>query len=142
MTIPTFPPDLPAPRRSGYQSQSMDPRRLTSFDAGPSRSALRYSAVARQIQLGFTLELWQKAKFDKFYSETCAFGTRLFWMPDHIVDGAGLLDELGAPLLDENVAPLLISKMMLCQWGDGAPVSSEPMMRRQIVKFSVVELPT
>ncbi|MCA0963277.1 hypothetical protein [Salipiger bermudensis] len=142
MTIPTFPADLPAPRFSGYRSQRMDGRRQSSFDAGPPKVSRRYSAVARTVQLEVLLELWQKAKFDRFYIDDCAEGSRLFWMPDYAVDGAFLLDEAGLSLLDENDAPLLTAKMMLCQWGDAPPVAANPVLRRQVVSFSVVELPT
>jgi len=142
MTIPTFPTDLPPPLMVDRQSQRMDARRKSTFDAGPSKMSRRYSAVARVLQFSFHLKLWQKEKFDRFYIDECAGGSRLFWMPDCLVDGAFLLDELGLTLLDENDAPLLVSKMMLCQWGDAPPVAANPVLRRQVVSFSVVELPT
>ena len=54
---------------------------------------------------------------------------------------APLLDETGAVLLDENDTPLLWSKTMLCLWGDAPPQFGSPVDTREIVSFSVVELP-
>lgn len=141
MTIPTFPAELPAPRPQGYAHQRFDPRRRRTYDAGPPKFARRYSAVGRTITMTMLLWAWQRAVFDRFYIEDCAEGSRPFYMTDHRVDGLRLLDEAGAMLLDETGTPLLLSRTMLCLWGDAPPQFGSLVDTREIVSFSVVELP-
>lgn len=141
MTIPTFPTDLPRPLISGYGHQRFDPRRRRSFDAGPPKFSRRYSAVPRGIEMSMRLQAWQRAKFDRFYIDVCQEGSLPFYMLDVTVDGLPLLDEQGSMLLTADGVPLLWSKVMLCLWGDTPPAFGNPMLGRQDVSFSVVEMP-
>ncbi|MBN8189555.1 hypothetical protein JF540_22985 [Salipiger thiooxidans] len=141
MTIPTFPTELPVPLASGYGAQRYDPRRRRAYDAGPPKFARRYSAVARSITLTMRLFAWQVAKFDRFYIDDCQEGSLPFYMKDYRIDGLNLLDENGLVLTDENDVPLLWSKIMLCAWGDTPPSFGGAIDTREIVSFSIVELP-
>ncbi|MBR9837024.1 MAG: hypothetical protein GYB50_03915 [Rhodobacteraceae bacterium] len=141
MTIPTFPGDLPRPLISGYGHQRYDARRSRSFDSGPPKFSRRYTAVPRAIEMSMRLQAWQVAVFDRFYIDQCADGSLPFYMTDYPRDGLLLLDENGIVLTDENDVPLLTTRVMLCLWGDTPPSFGEPMLARQNVSFSVVEMP-
>ncbi|MGR3376062.1 hypothetical protein [Salipiger abyssi] len=141
MSYPSFPAELPPPMPSENGSQRANARRLTTFDAGPPKSSLRFSAVPRSISITLHLLVWQVQLFNRFYEEICAEGSELFWMRDHRVDGKALLDETGTPILNDIGAPVLAARWMLCAWGQEPPVFSGPVVRRQRVSFELVELP-
>lgn len=141
MTIPTFPSELPKPLASGYASQRFDPRRRRTFDAGPPKFSRRYSKVATSRTFTMWLWAWQKAVFDGFYIEQCAEGSLPFYMTDDTVDGLSVLDESLRFLTDENDVPILCAKRMLCLWGDAPPTFGTAVTTRQLVSFSILEMP-
>ncbi|MFC4731723.1 hypothetical protein [Salipiger abyssi] len=141
MTYPTFPTDLPPPMPEENGSQLFDARRMTTFDAGPPKSSLRHAMVPRTVRMSFHLLTWQVHAFNRFYQDTCRYGSVMFWMRDYRVDGKPLLTSDGTPRLNSQGVPLLASKVMLCAWGDEPPVFSGPVVRRQNAVFEVVEMP-
>lgn len=141
MSYPDFPTALPPPLIAGYQHQRGNARRLTTFDSGPPKSSLRHGMVPRTISLRFRLSSWQVHTFNRFYEDACRWGTVMFWLRDHMVDGAPLLTSDGRPRLNSQGVPLLASRVMLCAWGDEPPVFSDPLLGRQSVTFQVVEMP-
>jgi hypothetical protein len=141
MTIPTFPDGLPRPLVASYGRQRFDPRRKTSYDAGPPSYDLRYTAVPVMHTLSMRLWAWQTAVLERFHIEDCREGTLPFYMRDYSIDGLPILDEAGVPLLDSDGVPLLMSKVMLCLWGDAPPSWGSPVTTRQVVSFTVLEMP-
>lgn len=139
-TVPTWPETLPRPERSSWQSKLQDARRKRQNDAGPPAYARKFSSVARLVSLSVMLDRNQRAVFDTFYEETCAFGSTLFYMPDPTTEGWPLLTSDGVPILTGDGVPLLMSGRWLCLWGDDVPV--ETLSGIEFRKsFSVVVMP-
>lgn len=140
MSYPVWPSDLPRPERSSYQLQPQDARRKRGFESGPPGYRRRFSAVAQMVTLSLVLSFRQRAVFDAFYSDACAQGASLFWMPDPTRDAWPLLATDGTPLLGPGGVPLLTSARWLCAWGDTPPIETLQGLefRKQI---SVVVMP-
>lgn len=140
MSYPVWPDDLRRFEREGWQVQPQNARQRRQSDAGPPGWRRRFSAVARTVSLSLILTRNEKAVFDRFYSEDCAEGARLFWMPDMSTDGWPLLDSTGEPLMSAGV-PLLLSARWLCSFGEEPPVETivEQVKFRKI--FTVVVMP-
>lgn len=124
MSYPVWPSDLPRPERSSYQLQPQDARRKRGFESGPPGYRRRFSAVAQMVTLSVILTAHQRSLFDAFYTDACAQGASLFWMPDPTRDGWPLLATDGTPLLGPGGAPLLTSARWLCAWGDAPPIET------------------
>lgn len=124
MSYPVWPSDLPRPERSSFQLQPQEARRKRGFEAGPPGYRRRFSAVGRMVTLSVILSAHQRALFDQFYSDDCAAGAALFWMPDPTRDGWPLHAIDGAPLLGAGDTALLIAARWLCAWGDTQPIET------------------
>lgn len=140
MSVLTWPSSLPRPLRSGYQAQNADPRLRKQADAGPPGFRRRYSSVARGLSLSVVLSRSEKAQFDRFYEQDTRHGSLPFWMPDPVTDGWPMLTESGAYVLTESGQPILLSKQLLCLFGDEPPVETIQGMSFTI-GFSVWVMP-
>ncbi len=140
MSTPIWPSSLPRPERQTWQAQLQDARQKRQSEAGPPAYRRRFSSVARLVQLSVLLDRTQKTVFDRFYEDTCAFGSTLFYMPDPTTDGWPLTTEAGEPLLTGAGDPLLAAAHWRGMWGDSVPVES--LVGLEFRKtFSIVVMP-
>lgn len=116
MSYPSWPTDLPRPRRDGYAAQRSDNRRYRPTEQGPPEFRRRRTLDTRRVSLSISVDRSQKAVFDTFFEETTIDGTEYFWMPDWVSDGWPLFTPDGFPLLTPDGAPLLMSSALLCCW--------------------------
>jgi hypothetical protein len=138
--IQIWPAELPRPERSTWQMVPQEARRKSRSDAGPTTYRRRFSAVARMVTLSVLLSRNEKAVFDRFFHETCAEGSSLFYMPDPTTEGWALLSSDGSPILTDAGLPLLLAGRWLCSWGDSLP--TEAVVGIEFRKsFSVVVMP-
>lgn len=114
MTVPVWPSDLPRPTRGDYQASWQDPRIARQAETGPPGYRRRFSSVSRPVSLSIIVSRSGKARFDRFFTDDIAHGSRVFRMPDPTTDGWPLLNESGVPLLTETGAPILLSENWLC----------------------------
>ncbi len=117
MSVPTYPDDLPRPRRDGYSQTLPDGRLATKRDAGPPRVRRRFSAAPGVLQMVIDLTLDQRARFWRFWEEDAGGGSLPFWMPDWVLEGAGLMTGSGEGLTDEAGRSLVIDADLLCMFG-------------------------
>lgn len=139
--IPTWPTDLPTPVRDSLRIQRIDARRRRAGETGPPRYARRTSAVARQIALTLILDRERLGVLTTFFVETLQEGALPFRMPDPIWDGIPLLDSSGGRIDTEADVPILVTRQMLCLWGDEPPVEGPLKGGEMPVSFSVWDLP-
>nr|WP_321459598.1 hypothetical protein [uncultured Cohaesibacter sp.] len=140
MTVASWPAELPKPRRDGYGQQINDPRIAKNVETGPIGWRRRWSSVTRSMPLTLHADRAEKGLFDRFYRDTCAFGSLPFWMPDPVSDNWPLLDGAGVPLLLDDGTPLLMAAQLLCLWGQSAPSERFVGLRFEI-SFQVVVMP-
>lgn len=141
MSYPVWPESLVQFERAGWQRQPQEARRRRQGDAGPPAYRRRFSAVSRTVSLAVVTDRTGKAIFDRFYEEDCAFGSRLFWMPDPSTNGWGLLQSDGLQLLDGTGRPLLLAARWLCSFGDELPVETIVGQTDFRIAFTVVVMP-
>lgn len=121
MTYPTWPTDLPTPRRDGHGLTRTDSRRRRATDVGAPIYGRRVTLAPLQIMVTVTVTQTQLHSLRLFFGETCAGGTSYFWLPDPSRDGFPLETETGIPLSFDDGTPWTDQAMMLCAWGDGLP---------------------
>lgn len=141
MSYPSWPAGLVQFERSGWQSQRQDARRRRQGDAGPPAWRRRFSSVARTVGLSLVTDRNGKAVFDRFYEDTTAEGSSLFWMPDPATDGWPLIRQNGMPLLTGDGQPLVMGARWLCSFGDEPPVETMVGDAEFRFAFSVVVMP-
>ncbi|WP_121064740.1 hypothetical protein [Chachezhania antarctica] len=135
-----WPDTLPRPERNSWSLELQDGRRRRQGDAGPPGFERRFSSVATLVTLSMLLDRGQKAVFDLFYRDDCAWGSRLFRMADPTTHGWPLYTTEGVPLLTAEGTPILAAKVWLCAWGDKVPV--ETLKGGEFRKtFSLVVMP-
>lgn len=143
MTIPVYPPELPAPLRADYAEQSGEGRILFRPDAGPSAPRLRYASVTDVIPFTTMLARWELGLFDSFYFEKTKQGALPFVITAPLTDGFAILDEDLNVLLDENDQPLLYTETMLVLFADqGLPARNQVDVESYRVTFRLARLPT
>ncbi len=139
--IPEWPTDLPRPLRDGFSSQRADARRRRQFETGPPRYQRRFSAVPVTHAMSLIADPAQIASLDRFFVETLQEGAVPFWMPDVTSDGRSVLEASGLPLVTEAGASLLLTRRILCVWGENPPHLGAFKGIGRTVEFSVVEMP-
>lgn len=138
--LPSYPPELPAPLREGYQNARGDGRTRMAEDAGPPNVRRRFSAVANVVSFSTQLDRFQLGRFDRFYDEETKQGTLPFLMPDPGTNGWPLLSDDGMPLLTDEGTPILMTETWLCLFGQQLPaVVTVDMVWK--VTFQIVVMP-
>lgn len=141
MSYPSWPARLVQFDRSSWQLQPQEARRRRQGDAGPPAYRRRFSSVSRTLRLSLVVDRTGKAIFDRFFEETTAFGSKLFWMPDPSTDGWGVLNNRGRQLENGSGVPLLMAARWLVSFGDELPVETIVGQTDFRKSFSVVVMP-
>lgn len=140
MSIATWPTVLPRPERQTYGMKPDDPRLKRTGESGPPAYRRMVSSVAERTSLSLSVDRSDRQVFWDFYNEDCGHGTKAFIMPDPITDGWAMLTGSGVPLLASDGTPLLLSRLLLCKFGDEVPQELLEGLRFKI-SFGVVIMP-
>ncbi len=140
MSLQTWPGVLPKPERQPYGFRPDDSRLKRTGEVGPPAYRRMVSVSASRMSLFITVDRSNRQVFWDFYTLACADGTKAFNMPDPITDGWACLTGAGAPLLLPDGTPILLSRILLCRWGDEVPQETISGIEFKI-SFGVVIMP-
>lgn len=140
--IAAWPSELPRPTRPSYGAQRQNAQAPQSGSTGPALGRLRFSAVARLVELAIKVDPDQALVFDHFYSVTLKEGSRPFTMPDLVRDGRQLRRETGAQLLTDADVPVLVgSETVWLFERSSTPVEGPLQGHLREIVFRVMEMP-
>jgi hypothetical protein len=122
--IPEWPPELPRPMRDSYQQTAGEARLMKKNDSGPPGTRRRFSSVADTVSMTVDLSRNQLARFDRFYNEEVAQGSKPFRIMDASLSGQRLLTDEEVPILTDDGHPILIEETWLVLFGQQLPSRS------------------
>jgi len=139
--MPSWPSELPRPRRDGYVSVLPDGRTSTKTEAGPPRVRRRFSAAVATRQMAIDVTADQRLRFWRFWREETVGGSLPFLVPDWTVDGVTITTEGGADLTDANGAPLLVAAVDVAMFATSQPPSEAPIGVDWRITFQLSVMP-
>lgn len=84
----TWPANLPAPLRSGYEINPEDPILRTQMDAGPDRVRRRFTAIPSRIPVSWRFTEAQLALFEAWHKHEALDGAA--WFTISLANGLGI----------------------------------------------------
>ena len=136
--IAVWPSELPNPERGTYQAQREDAR-LKKRGRGAVGYRRMTSSAPRLVSMSIEVPRSLKAVFNNFHADATAGGILPFYMPDATTDGWPILSSSDQPVLMPDGTPILMSRRMLCLFGDEMPSENISGVRFQI-GFNVLVL--
>lgn len=124
MTLPIWPATLPRPERQTFRLTPQDVRKKRNNEAGPPTYRRRQSGFALNVNLSLILTLRQRARFDAFYFDETASGSKPFYMPDPTRDGGLIATADDSLLITGAGQTLAVSARWLCLFGETPPVET------------------
>ena len=104
----------------GFTDALADGRLRTAMESGPPKVRRRFSSAAKPITAQIKLDLEQRIRLDRFWTEETGGGSLPFWMPDQIL-GQQLATVEGAPLFASSGEPLVCAAWWLVLFGESPP---------------------
>ncbi len=124
MVVLVWPPALPRPERTTWQSVPQDARQKRRSDAGPTSYRRRFSSASKTVSMSIVLDRNQKELFDRFFHHDTKEGSLLFWMPDPTTHGWALGTSDGAPLMTSDGHPIVMARRWLVTFGANLPTET------------------